>query len=81
MLHKTYCPPVDAHWPFTKKAWEQTIPMWQPPSTIWQSSSFAITLMVQDPESGGVFEYVKDVRNADRGEMMMSDSFRKWLKS
>ena len=32
-------------------------------------SSFAITLMIQCPESGGTFEYVKDVRNADRGEM------------
>lgn len=35
----------------------------------FDNSSFAITLMVQDPESGGVFEYVREVRNADRGEM------------
>jgi len=32
-------------------------------------SSFAITLLVQRAESGGVFEYVKDVRDADSGEM------------
>lgn len=35
----------------------------------YDNSSFAITLMIQCPESGGVFEYVKDVRDADRGEM------------
>ena len=35
----------------------------------FDNSSFAITLMIQEPESGGVFEYVKDVRDADRGEM------------
>ncbi len=35
----------------------------------FDNSSFAITLMVQKPEDGGVFEYVKDVRNADAGEM------------
>ena len=32
-------------------------------------SSFAITLLIQSAESGGAFEYVKDVRDADRGEM------------
>ncbi len=35
----------------------------------FDNSSFAITLMIQDPESGGTFEYVKDVRDADSGEM------------
>ncbi len=35
----------------------------------FDNSSFAITLMIQNPESGGVFEYVKDVRDADIGEM------------
>ena len=35
----------------------------------FDNSSFAITLMIQEPEAGGVFEYVKDVRDADRGEM------------
>ena len=35
----------------------------------YDNSSFAITLMIQSPESGGVFEYVKDVRDADSGDM------------
>lgn len=35
----------------------------------YDNSSFAITLMIQRPESAGVFEYVKDVRDADNGEM------------
>ena len=35
----------------------------------FDNSSFAITLMIQEPEQGGAFEYVKDVRDADRGEM------------
>ncbi|MCH7604221.1 MAG: 2OG-Fe(II) oxygenase family protein, partial [Planctomycetes bacterium] len=35
----------------------------------FDNSSFAITLLIQKPEGGGVFEYVKDVRDADRGEM------------
>ena len=35
----------------------------------YDNSSFAITLMIQSPESEGVFEYVKDVRDADKGEM------------
>jgi len=35
----------------------------------FDNSSFAITLLVEKPEGGGVFEYVKDVRNADAGEM------------
>jgi hypothetical protein len=35
----------------------------------FDNSSFAITLMIQKPEDGGEFEYVKDVRNADAGEM------------
>jgi hypothetical protein len=35
----------------------------------FDNSSFAITLMVQPPETGGQFEYVRDVRDADAGEM------------
>lgn len=35
----------------------------------FDNSSFAITLMIQAAERGGVFEYVKDVRDADSGEM------------
>ena len=35
----------------------------------YDNSSFAITLLVQAPQQGGEFEYVKDVRNADSGEM------------
>ena len=35
----------------------------------FDNSSFAITLLIQKPEAGGVFEYVKNVRDADRGEM------------
>ena len=35
----------------------------------FDNSSFAITLLVEKPESGGAFEYVKDVRDADAGEM------------
>ncbi len=34
----------------------------------FDNSSFAVTLMIQPPEAGGVFEYVKHVRNADKGE-------------
>ena len=35
----------------------------------FDNSSFAITLMIQIPKNGGVFEYVKDVRDADAGEL------------
>ena len=35
----------------------------------FDNSSFAITLMIQKPKAGGAFEYVKNVRNADQGEM------------
>ncbi len=35
----------------------------------FDNSSFAITLMIQNPKAGGEFEYVKDVRGADRGDM------------
>lgn len=34
----------------------------------FDNSSFAITLLIDKPKAGGVFEYVKDVRNADAGE-------------
>ncbi len=35
----------------------------------FDNSSFAITLMIEPPERGGHFEYVRDVRDADAGEM------------
>ena len=35
----------------------------------FDNSSFAITLMLEEPERGGAFEYVKAVRDADQGEM------------
>lgn len=35
----------------------------------FDNSSFAATLMIQEPEAGGVFEYVKNARDADSGEM------------
>ena len=35
----------------------------------YDNSSFAITLLIQKPEGGGEFEYVKGVRDADAGEM------------
>ena len=34
----------------------------------FDNSSFAITLLIEKPEGGGVFEYVKNVRDADQGE-------------
>ncbi len=35
----------------------------------FDNSSFAITLLLQKPQSGGAFEYMRDVRDADAGEM------------
>lgn len=35
----------------------------------FDNSQFAITLLVRKPLAGGVFEYVKDLRDADRGDM------------
>lgn len=35
----------------------------------FDNSSFAITLLVQRPHAGGVFEFVRDARNADAGDM------------
>ena len=35
----------------------------------FDNSSFAITLLIQKPEAGGRFEYLKDLRDADAGEM------------
>ena len=40
----------------------------------FDNSSFAITLLVQKPDGGGEFEYVKDVRDADSGEMNYDDA-------
>lgn len=35
----------------------------------YDNSSFAITLLIQKPDGGAEFQYVKDVRDADSGEM------------
>ncbi len=35
----------------------------------FDNSSFAITLLFQKPEGGGAFEYVRDLRDADAGDM------------
>lgn len=35
----------------------------------FDNSSFAVTMLLQAPESGGQFEYVPDVRDADAGDM------------
>jgi len=42
----------------------------------FDNSSFAITLLIEKPKNGGSFEYVKDVRNADAGEMNYHTSER-----
>ncbi|WP_145578638.1 2OG-Fe(II) oxygenase [Yersinia alsatica] len=38
----------------------------------FDNSSFAITLLVQKPQAGGVFEYIEEMRDADQGEMNYS---------
>lgn len=35
----------------------------------FDNSSFATTLLIQKPSGGGLFEYVENVRDADKGEM------------
>ncbi len=35
----------------------------------FDNSSFAITLLIQKPDAGGRFEYIKDLRDADAGDM------------
>ena len=35
----------------------------------FDNSSFAVTLLLQAPEAGGEFQYVRDLRDADRGEL------------
>ena len=35
----------------------------------FDNSSFAVTLMIQEPEKGGAFEYVGGMRDADKGDM------------
>jgi len=35
----------------------------------FDNSQFAITLLIRKPLAGGVFEYVRDLRDADRGDM------------
>ena len=35
----------------------------------FDNSSFAITLMIQEPEKGGAFEYIGGMRDANKGEM------------
>ena len=39
----------------------------------FDNSSFAITLLLQKPQAGSVFQFVKNVRNADAGETQYSD--------
>ncbi|MEG1209568.1 MAG: 2OG-Fe(II) oxygenase [Leclercia sp.] len=38
----------------------------------FDNSSFAITLLLQKPLAGGTFQFVRDLRNADAGEMNYS---------
>lgn len=40
----------------------------------FDNSSFATTLLIQEPEAGGVFEYVSDLRDADADEMYFEDT-------
>ena len=35
----------------------------------FDNSAFAVTLMIQEPEGGGTFEYIGGMRDADNGEM------------
>ena len=35
----------------------------------FDNSSFAITLLIQQPKAGGSFEYIRDFRNSDNNEM------------
>ena len=35
----------------------------------FDNSSFAITLLIQKPDTGSAFEYIKDLRDADAGDM------------
>jgi len=35
----------------------------------FDNSSFAITLLIEEPVGGGTFEYIRDLRDADAGEM------------
>ena len=35
----------------------------------FDNSSFAVTLLLQAPEAGGEFQYVRDLRDADQGEL------------
>lgn len=39
----------------------------------FDNSSFAITLLIQKPKAGGVFEYIENMRDADAGEMNYQD--------
>jgi hypothetical protein len=38
----------------------------------FDNSSFAITLLIQKPEDGGVFEYIENICDADAGEINYS---------
>ena len=38
----------------------------------FDNSSFAVTLLIDKPEAGGVFEYVKDLRDSDAKDMNYS---------
>ena len=39
----------------------------------FDNSEFVITLLLQSPKAGGDFEYVKDLRDADAGDMNYDD--------
>ena len=38
----------------------------------FDNSAFAVTLLLQAPEGGGEFQYVRDLRDADGGDMNFS---------
>ena len=46
----------------------------------FDNSSFAVTLLIQQPESGGEFQYVRDFRDSDKEEMNY-DGVDKLLKN
>lgn len=82
-LHDIYHAPEFQHFIATIVGEEAIYPYADPLSSInihyasegqelgwhFDNSSFAITLLLQAPKDGGVFEYVKDLRDADQGEM------------
>jgi hypothetical protein len=45
----------------------------------FDNSSFAITLLIQKPQAGGVFEYVENLRDADAGDMNFDGVENYWI--